>query len=66
MIKIRKVMGRELNSIINGYSRVQIEMDNILYNKDDIEIYYHYYKTPKNIIDHYIKRLIWYPRMLRK
>ena len=63
MIKIRKIAGRDL-IFINGYSRVQIEMDKLLY--EDIEFSYDCYKPPKNIIDHFIKRLIWYPRMLRK
>ena len=65
MIRIRKIMGRELPFLV-GYSRVQKEMDDLLYDNDDIEIFYHYYKTPKNIIDHFIKRLIRYPRFLRK
>ena len=65
MLKIRKVMGRELD-FLTGYSRVQSEMDNILYDRDDIEMYYHYYRHPRNIIDHFYKRLIWYPRILRK
>jgi len=65
MLKIRKIMGREL-PFVNGYYRVQIEMDKILENYDDIEVLYHYYQQPKNIIDHFIKRLIKYPRFLRK
>ena len=65
MTRIRKVMGRELPFLV-GYSRIQKEMDDLLYDHDSIEIFYHYYKTPKNIIDHFIKRLIKYPRFLRK
>ena len=66
MIKIRKVMGRNLD-FVNGYSRIQFEMDKILINDNyDVEISYDYYKPPKTIIDHFVKRLIWYPRMLRK
>ena len=65
MIRIRKVMGRELPFLV-GYSRIQKEMDDLLCEHDDIEMFYHYYRTPKNIIDHFIKRLITYPRFLRK
>ena len=60
-------MGRTLNPITNGYTRVQLEMDKILLNNNyDVKISYHYYKQPKTIIDHFYKRLIWYPKMLRK
>lgn len=66
MIRIRKVMGREL-SFVNGYSRVQFEMDKILSDSSyNIEISYDYYKPPKTIIDHFIKRLITYPHYLKK
>jgi glycosyltransferase involved in cell wall biosynthesis len=65
MLYIRKIMGRELE-YINGYYRVQVEMDKILYDYDDIVMLYHYYQQPKNIIDHFIKRLVKYPRFLRK
>ena len=64
-IRIRKIMGRELD-FLTGYSRIQKEMDDLLYDHDDIEIFYHYYSAPKNIVDHFIKRLIKYPRFLKR
>ena len=63
MLKIRKIAGRDL-TFINGYSRIQIEMDKFLYK--NTEFFYDCYKPPKTFIDHFIKRLIKYPQHLRK
>ncbi len=65
MLKIKKIMGRKL-SFVNGYTRVQFEMDEILTKNNDIKISYDYYNQPKNIFSHFYKRLIKYPRHLKK
>ncbi len=66
MLKIRKIIGRDLDRIVNGYMRVQVEMDLILSKRKDVSIKYDSYEPPGNILDHFWKRLIKYPRHLRK
>ncbi|KKM22055.1 hypothetical protein LCGC14_1629190 [marine sediment metagenome] len=65
-IKIRKIIGRDLDFLEIGYMRVQLEMDAILLKRKDVSIKYDSYDPPKNIIDHFWKRLVKYPRYLRK
>jgi len=48
-----------------GYLRRQIEIDRCL-NNYDVDILYDYYEQPKSKLDHLIKRVIKYPRHLKR
>ena len=65
MLKIRNIAGRKLD-FPNGYLRRQIEIDRCLNSYDDVHISYDYYEQPKSKLDHLIKRVIKYPRHLKR